>query len=102
MSTPAAILIPGIKAAVYKHSDGDPLSTLKWLEDFNKKFAEARGKDCSYKLAALLRSSASDAAKYNLDDSLYTGWGIMVGWNGDGTDFIYTLHADGKVTWVKG
>jgi len=63
--------------AVYKHFDGYPEATLPWLEYFHKKFLDNRGWDPQYEFAQLLRSSAWDAAKFNLDNSKETGWGVV-------------------------
>lgn len=98
MATRATIYVDGIDTVkVYKHWDGYPEATLPWLEAFNKEFTKVRGDDPNYKFAQLLRSSASDAAKYNLDSNTYRGWGV-VGIN----DYCmeeheYHLLADGTV-----
>ena len=98
MATRATIIVegqPSVKA--YKHWDGYPEATLAWLEEFNKSFAEARGDDPEYKLAQLLRSSAFDAEKYNLDPSRDTGWGIIP-INADvWEEYEYFLRHDGSV-----
>jgi len=98
MATRATIYVEGIDTVkVYKHWDGYPSATLPWLEDFNKSFTQKRGDDPDYKLAQLLRSSAFDAGKYNLDSSRDTGWGV-VHINGDcNEEHEYHLMADGKV-----
>ena len=102
MSTNATIIIEGAEfAKVYKHWDGYPESTLKWLEDFNSNFAEERGEDPDYKFAQLLRSSVRDGEKYNLDDSSTTGWGVLTMDDYKG-DYEYTLHNDGSVTYKEG
>jgi len=76
MSTPAIIKLEGYKNIVlYKHCDGDPQSTMKWLQDFNKNFVKNRGDDNNYKFAQLVRSSAFDCEEYGLDNNRYTGWG---------------------------
>jgi hypothetical protein len=79
MATRCTIKIQGIDyAKVYKHWDGYPDATLEWLKDFNSKFEEDRGfNDPNYKFAQLLRSSAWDSDKYNLDQSKATGWGVL-------------------------
>jgi len=98
MSTHAVIRIEGNDyAEAYKHFDGYPQGTLPWLEKFNKEFSENRGTDVDYKFAQLLRSSVRDAEKFGLDDSLYTGWGIMPYGTAD-ADFLYTLHSNGTVS----
>ena len=102
MATRCSIIVDGIDTVrVYKHWDGYPEATLQWLQDFNKDFKEKRGDDPEYKFAQLLRSSARDAEKYNLDDSKHTGWGVLPMNNDADECFMYYLHADGSVT-VKG
>lgn len=103
MSTPCAIIIPGLKVGVYKHWDGDPESTLKWLQDFNVGFTKNRGEDPEYKLAALLRSSARDAETYGLDPSIHTGWAVHLKSElaNDMCEYCYTLLADGTVTYTS-
>ena len=94
------IKVEGINfAKVYKHWDGNPESTLTWLEEFNKKFANTRGDDPSYKFAQLLRSSINDADAYNLDPSLDTGWGVEPYDADVGEAYEYTLKTNGKVTY---
>ena len=98
MSTSATIKIEGGKNfALYKHFDGYPEATLKWLEKFNKEFTENRGNDISYKKAQLVRSSIKDAEEFNLDASEYTGWGIFDDSDECYVEFEYTLMADGSV-----
>ena len=100
MSTRATIKIEGVEfAKVYKHWDGYPGATLEWLKAFNKDFEEKRGTDSSYKFAQLLRSSARDVEKYDLDDSNYTGWGVIEYDAQCGEDYEYMLYNDGKVTY---
>ena len=98
MATRATIQLEGYKVAkLYKHWDGYPSATLQWLEDFNKDFVENRGDDLSYKFAQLIRSSAFDCEKYELDASRHTGWGV-VDFNSDcGTNYQYRLMNDGTV-----
>lgn len=98
MATRCEIKIEGIKyAKVYKHWDGSPESTLGWLEDFNKDFTKNRGDDPQYKFAQLLRSSARDQEKYNLDPSLHTGWGVLPYDSDCWSEYTYTLKTDGTV-----
>jgi len=102
MGTSATIIVEGVNyCKLYKHWDGGVTFTLKWLEDFNKKFTEIRGEDCSYKMAQLIRSSAFDCKKYHLDPSKTTGWGVIRidDYNGN---YIYNLKIDGTVTVKKG
>lgn len=99
MATRAVIIIEDINyCKVYKHWDGYKDATMPWLEAFNKRFAELRGKDPNYKLAQLLRDSAFNAVKYGLDTSTETGWGIIPYDADYGQEFTYTLHHDGTVT----
>lgn len=99
MATRCTIKIEGINyAKVYKHWDGYPDATLKWLEEFNRNFVSNRGDDPEYKFAQLLRNSIRDCFIYNLDPSQYTGWGV-VAYDEDKQDYEYTLHKDGKVTY---
>lgn len=98
MATPAIVRIQGIEyAQVYKHWDGYPEAMLPWLRTFNEAFANNRGDDPVYKFAQLLRSSQRDAEKHNLDESEFTGWGVVDYWDTCGAAFIYTLNADGTV-----
>ena len=54
MATRCTIKIEGIDyAKVYKHWDGYPDATLRWLEEFNRNFSKNRGDDPAYKLAQL-------------------------------------------------
>jgi len=95
MSTNANILIENCDFVLYKHYDGYPDATLKWLEEFNKEFNENRGaSDIDYKFAQLVRSSAFDCKKYNLDDSKSTGWGIFKKGQVPDVSFTYILTSD--------
>jgi hypothetical protein len=103
MATTAIIKIEGINfAKVYKHYDGDSKGTLEWLETFNQDFAERRGVDPEYKFAQLLRSSATQAEKYGLDQSTTTGWGVISADEKWYCDVEYTLLDDGRVIKTKG
>jgi len=95
MSTNAIIQIDGSDIKLYKHWDGDPESTLEWLTNFHTDFVSKRGADTSYELAQLVRSSIRDAGEYNLDDSKYTGWGLIT--EDEPCDFLYTLKENGEV-----
>jgi len=103
MGTRCVIKVEGFdKAKVYKHWDGYPSATLPWLEEFNKDFEKHRSNDYSYKFAQLLRSSAFDADDFDLDDSRYTGWGVL-GYHekcGD-CEYVYLLRKDGSVTYEE-
>ena len=100
MATRATIKIEGVKyAKVYKYYDGYPSATLEWLKDFNKKFTENRGEDGAYKLAQLLRNSAFDGVRYDLDKSEFTGWGVIAYNDSCGEEYEYTLKIDGTVTY---
>ena len=100
MSTNAIIKIEGVEfAAIWKHWDGYPSSTLPWLRAFNEEFNGKRGfDDPEYKFAQLLRDSVFSGEKYKLDDSKATGWGVIpmpLSWD---ADYVYTLHSDGTVS----
>jgi len=98
MATPATVQLEGYKVAkLYKHWDGYPDGTLKWLEDFNKDFVENRGDDDEYKFAQLIRSSAFDCEKYHLDPSRHTGWGVLPLSSKCGAQYKYRLMKDGSV-----
>lgn len=98
MSTTATIQLEGYNVAkLYKHWDGYPEATLQWLEDFNKDFVENRGDDTSYKFAQLIRSSAFDCEKYELDPSRHTGWGVFGMNSGYVGQYQYRLMKDGSV-----
>lgn len=101
MATNATIKIEGYDLCkVFKYWDGNPENTLPWLEDFNQKFVK-QGRAGEYKMASLLRSSAFDAKEFNLDDSPYSGWGV-VNYNHEiGVPYEYTLHLDGSVSYEK-
>jgi len=102
MATRCTIKIEGFEIAkIYKHWDGYPEATAEWLEEFNSGFKQKRGDDTSYKFAQLLRSSAFDCEKYNLDDSRFTGWGVVMYHADCGADFEYTLHLNGDVSFIK-
>ena len=96
MATRCTIKIQGINyAKVYKHWDGYPEATLQWLQDFNNQFNKERGMDDpNYKFAQLLRSSARDADKYNLDASRVAGWGVLPFDNNSWEEYEYTLTPD--------
>lgn len=105
MSTNALITIEGIGyAGLYKHWDGYPEATLPWLKEFNESFPK-RGLE--YKFAQLVRSSASQAQRFKLDDSTTDGWGIVANPKNDlyqknmDIDYIYDLKLDGTVTVKK-
>ena len=99
MATRATIKIEGInEMKVYKHWDGNPKSTLPWLESFNESFTQGRGIDSSYKIAQLLRSSINDAKEFDLDGNLQTGWGLVPYSDDCGAEFEYELLNNGKVT----
>lgn len=100
MSTPAIISIEGFpNFYLYKHWDGDPDSTLKWLEYFNKYFISNRGTnkmENEYKAAQLVRSSSYLGNEFGLDPSSCTGWGIITTDNWY-ADYHYILKLDGTV-----
>lgn len=102
MATSATIKVEGIKyAKIFKYFDGNPESTLPWLQDFNERFTKERGNNVTYKFAQLLRSSAIDAEKFDLDPSPYTGWGIAEYNLECCEDYEYMLRLDGSVTYTK-
>lgn len=102
MATRASIKVEGIDfAKLYKHWDGYPEATLGWLESFNKDFETNRRNNPSYKFAQLVRSSSRLAEEFNLDKSIYTGWGIESFNQEMSIDFEYTLKADGSVIVLK-
>lgn len=98
MSTNAVIVVEGLDVALYKHWDGDPDSTLPWLEKFNKEFTEKRGIDAEYKFAQLIRSSILMQEEFNLDPSTETGWGVFNNLDEIGYEYLYILMSDGTVT----
>jgi len=99
MATRCTIKVEGLTfAKVYKHWDGYPEGTLDWLEEFNSEFTKGRGfNDSSYKLAQLLRSSVRVADVFSLDESKFTGWGVVPFDNDCGEDYEYLLRTDGSV-----
>ena len=102
MSTSCTIKIEGVAfAKIYKHWDGNPDSTLPWLEAFNIDFATNRGVDSEYKFAQLLRSSTRDANIFSLDDSKHTGWGVLPYTASVDIDYEYLLFDNGKVTYKE-
>jgi hypothetical protein len=101
MATRCTISIEGMKPIIYKHWDGYPSVMLQWLDAFNKEFTEARGNDKEYKFAQLLRASAFDAEKYDLDDSRTTGWGVYEKFKDIDQTFNYLLKADGSVVMTE-
>ena len=98
MATRSTIKIEGIDfVKIYKHFDGYPSAMTKWLSEFNKLFVDNRGDDPEYKIAQLLRFSSKYEDKYHLDDSEYSGWGL-ISFNSDaGEDYEYILKKDGSV-----
>lgn len=99
MATRCTIKIEEIHCAkVYKHWDGYPDATLKWLETFNRNFNKNRDADPHYKFAQLLRDSIRNCSTFDLDPSQYTGWGVIPydwEWN---EEYEYILLANGEVT----
>jgi len=96
MGTSAVIRVSDLDLELYKHFDGYPEATLEWLLDFNDDFSRNIGHDPEFKMAQLVRSSALDAKKYNLDDSRYTGWGLSIKDEFHG-NYRYKLLDDGGV-----
>ena len=104
MSTSAFITVEGSTIALYKHYDGDPESTLPWLQAFHTKFLDERGNDVPYEMAQLVRSSVSLSPEFNLDDNTATGWGLYPMVDGElpyELDFTYILKADGSVNVIN-
>jgi hypothetical protein len=104
MSTHALIYIDQLqKVVIYKHWDGDGL--MNWLQKFNTDFTANRGDDPSYKAAQLLRASVRDEATEEmrdcLDESRYTGWGIVENHFEQSADYHYFLRSKGKVDRIK-
>jgi hypothetical protein len=78
MATRCTIKIDGINyAKIYKHWDGYPDGMLDWLNEFNDSFNKNRGHDPEYKFAQLLRFAQRKAKEFGLDNSRYTGWGVI-------------------------
>jgi hypothetical protein len=48
-----------------------------WLSKFNDRFNKQRGDDPSYKFAQLLRFASKYGNTYSLDNSEFTGWGVI-------------------------
>ena len=102
MGTRCTIKIQGITyAKVYKHWDGYPEHILPWLTAFNAEFAKERGDDPQYKMAQLLRASCRDAAAFDLDNSKFTGWGVVSYLADCGQEYEYLLKEDGSVTYKE-
>lgn len=78
MATRCTIKIEGVKyAKIYKHWDGYPEANYIWLTEFNDRFNKERGSDSSYKFAQLLRYSSKYGEQFYLDQSEFTGWGVL-------------------------
>ena len=78
MATRSTIKIDGVKyAKIYKHWDGYPEANYIWLKEFNDRFNKQRGDDPSYKFAQLLRFASKYGEKFTLDQSEFTGWGVI-------------------------
>ena len=102
MATSAKINVEDITyASLYKHWDGYPDGTLPWLEKFNTEFTQERGDDPEYKFAQLIRSSVLMSEEFGLDSSTTTGWGIIPREEAWGVQYEYTLHSDGRVTYIE-
>ena len=96
MATRATISVEGVDyAKVYKHFDGYPEGMIEWLTDFNNKFNEERGHDATYKFAQLLRFSSKYGKKYDIDESEYTGYGVVPIDADCGEEYEYILYKDG-------
>jgi len=102
MSTRAIIKIEGVDYAnIYQHYDGYPENTLKYLVAFNKDFKENRGDDPQYKFAQFLRFTVRESEKYQIDNSKYTGWGVIPVNTDYGQEYEYLLKRDGTVTYTE-
>lgn len=102
MSTHAIIKLEGYTVAkLYMHFDGYPKSTLPWLINFNEEFVKHRGIDNEYKFAQLIRSSAFDSETYDLNDSRYTGWGVVDYRSKTMSSYQYLLKEDGTVEYSQ-
>ena len=101
MATRSVIRIQDIKyAQIYKHWDGYPEHILPWLKTFNEDFAKERGTDATYKFAQLLRHSAFEADRFELDSNRHTGWGVYEyedPYEQCGAEYLYYLMHDGSV-----
>lgn len=97
MSTSAVIRFEDSNIEVYKHWDGYPKDTLRWLTRFNTDFNKNRGVDVTYKIAQLLRDSVRSGEKFGLDAALYTGWGVSQYGKNYPYAYLYTLMSDGQV-----
>jgi hypothetical protein len=98
MSVNSCIVIDDANCKVYKHWNGYPEEMMGWLVDFHGDFLKSRGYDPEYELAQLLRFAAINAEKYNLDPSMYTGWGVYSKDTEICVDYTYILERGGKVT----
>ena len=96
MATRCTIKIEGVNCAkIYKHWDGYPEHMLEWLNDFNNDFNKNRGGYPEYKFAQCLRFAQREGEKFNLDTSLYTGWGVIPFDGHYGAEYEYTLTSEG-------
>ena len=78
MATRCTIKIEGVEyAKIYKHWDGYPEANYIWLKEFNDRFNKERGDDPSYKFAQLLRFASKYGEEFRLDQSEFTGWGVI-------------------------
>ena len=98
MATRATIAVKGVDyVKIYKHFDGYPEGMIEWLTDFNDRFNKERGDDPQYKFAQLLRFSSKYSKKYNLDESEYTGYGVVPIDADCGEQYEYKLYNDGVI-----
>lgn len=85
---------------IYKHWDGYPSATIPWLCTKIKEFTEVRKNDYSYFFAYVLKNIFNDAKEFGLDDSKFTGWGLLK--HDDraarslGVDYVYTVDLENK------
>ena len=96
MATRCTIKIEGVNyAKIYKHWDGYPKGMLNWLNEFNDDFNKKRGGYPEYKFAQCLRFAQREGDRFDLDQSEYTGWGVIGYDEGYSSEYEYTLTKEG-------
>ena len=68
---------------------------LDWLNEFNDGFNKKRGENPEYKFAQCLRFAQREGDRFDLDQSKYTGWGVIGYDEGYYADYEYTLKKEG-------
>ena len=106
MSTRCQILIKGLNANLYRHSDGYPDSeygVLATLIPFLTEFMKVRGDDPSYMLARLAQYQANATDQHmglhkDIDKDIYQflGYGIDTALHGD-LEYIYQIDTKKRV-----